>query len=332
MIGNNDASTRERLARLFEDNKGVYLSGERIAGELRISRTAVWKAVNSLKSAGYELTAIRNKGYCLSENTDILSGQGVIRYLGDLNDQLHIEVFPEISSTNTYLSQKALEGAAEGLVAIAGRQSAGRGRRGRTFESPADSGVYMSILLRPEGMLPEDAVRITTMAAVSVCEAIEEVSERQAQIKWVNDVFIDGRKVCGILTEAAFGPETGCLEHIIVGIGINVYQPEGGFDSSIKDIAGAVFTEKQNDGRNHIAAAVLNAFMHYYMPDEQTQKQYVSEYRRRSLVIGKPVSVLKPEGPINAMALDIDGDCHLLVRYADGSTESLSSGEISIRM
>ncbi len=322
-------TTRERLLQLLENNRGIYLSGEMVAEEIGISRTAVWKAVTGLKNDGYEIDAVRNRGYRLKEDTDVLSAAGICRYLGELTEQVDIEVFSEIGSTNTYLTQKAIEGAPEGSVAVAGSQSAGKGRRGKSFSSPAGSGVYMSILLRPGDMPPEKAVHITTMAAVSVCEAIEDISDHKAEIKWVNDVFMNGRKVCGILTEASFGPETGELEYIIVGIGINVYAPENGFDESIRDIAGAVLTGRYNDARNRIAAGVIRHFMSYY---HDSGRSYVDEYKRRSMVIGRDINVLKADGPRPAVAIEIDDECHLIVRYPDGSSECLSSGEISIRM
>ena len=321
--------TKEKLLSLFEEQKGTYLSGEEIAERLSVSRTAVWKAVKSLRNEGYEIDAVPNKGYSLSVHTDILSAQGIQKYLNGACRDMELYVLPETGSTNTLLREKANAGAAEGCTIIAGAQTEGRGRMGRSFYSPADTGIYMSILLRPVELTPVQAVGLTTMAAVAACEAIEEVSGRQAQIKWVNDIFMDGKKVSGILTEAALGLESGSLDYVIVGIGINAYPPKEGFPQEIDQIAGAVFPKRQNDGKNHLAAAFLNRFMEYY--SKKQNADYVEKYRERSLVIGKEIRVLSSGGERKALALDVDKECHLLVRYEDGSTERLSSGEISIR-
>lgn len=321
--------TKEAILSLFEEQKGTYLSGEEIAERLSVSRTAVWKAVKSLRNEGYEIDAVPNKGYSLSVHTDILSAQGIQKYLNGACRGLELHVLPETGSTNTVLREKANEGAAEGCTVIAGVQTAGRGRMGRSFYSLGDIGVYTSVLLRPTDLTPVQAIGLTTMAAVAVCEAIEEVSGRQAQIKWVNDVFMDGKKVSGILTEASMGLESGSLDYVIVGVGINAYAPKEGFPKEIEQIAGAVFQERQNDGKNHLAAEFLNHFMEYY--GRRQEMDYVEKYRERCFVIGKEIRVLSSHGERKALALDVDEECHLLVRYEDGSTERLSSGEISIR-
>lgn len=188
----------------------------------------------------------------------------------------------------------------------------------------------MSLILRPPHYSSQQAVKLTTMAAVAVCEAMEAVSGEKAQIKWVNDIYVRGKKVCGILTEASFGLEDGFLEYAVLGIGINVFPPEDGFPDEIKDIAGAVFREAQNDGKNQLAAEFLNRFMTYYSVPQKSD--YVGNYRSRSMVIGKEIQVICSNGTKKATALDVDKDCRLIVEYEDGATESLYSGEISIKM
>lgn len=179
------------------------------------------------------------------------------------------------------------------------------------------------------------------MAAVAVCEAIEAVSGEKAQIKWVNDIYVRGRKVCGILTEGSFGLESGLLEYAVLGIGINVYQPDGGFPEELRGIAGAVFDSRQDDAKNRMTAEFLNRFFVYYGSDNYYRTaqhgtgvevaDYVEEYRRRSLVIGKQIVVLSANEAKDAVAIGVDDECRLLVRYADGTEACLSSGEISIR-
>lgn len=324
--------TKEELIKLFENNKGKYFSGEEIARELSLSRAAVWKAVNALKSDGYEIDAVRNKGYSLSISTDILSSEGIKKYLSDelLENAPTIEVLTVTDSTNNYARQKAQAGEGDLYTVVAAEQIGGKGRRGRSFYSPAGSGVYMSLVLRPSQCSGEAATRYTTMAAVAVCQAIETVSHRRAEIKWVNDVFMQNKKVCGILTEASFGLEDGYLDYAILGIGINVLPPKDGFPTEIRDVAGTVFESCENDAKNRIAAEIINRFAALYK--ESNHDNYIEEYKKRSFVLGKEVTVITPVSSRSAKAIDIDGECRLIVEYPDGTTEALSSGEISVKL
>lgn len=321
--------TKDQLLTLFENNKGTYFSGEEIAERLSVSRAAVWKAVQSLRGEGYHIDAVQNKGYSLAVGTDILSEQGIRKYLRPVCSGLQLEILPEINSTNTRVREKAEAGAPEGYTVVANRQTEGRGRRGRGFYSPADTGIYMSLLLRPGGYTARQAASLTTLAAVAACEAIESVSGERAGIKWVNDIYVAGRKVCGILTEASVGLENGLVEYAVLGAGINVSPPKDGFPDELTDIAGTVFQEAQGDGKNHLAAEFLNCFMSYY---SGRPGEYVQNYRRRSLVPGREILVELPGRARRATALDVDEECHLIVKYEDGRTESLSSGEISVKL
>lgn len=321
--------TKEEILTLFESHRGSYLSGEEIAEKLFVSRTAVWKAVKILRNEGYHIEAVRNKGYCLSAESDILSLQGIQKYLKPICSDLKIEVYPTITSTNIVAREKAASGMPGGYVVLANTQTQGRGRRDRSFFSPCGTGIYMSVLFRPDQYSMQDATGLTTMAAVAVCEAIEAVSDEQAQIKWVNDVYVAGKKVCGILTEASCGLEDGCLEYAVVGIGINVTPPSDNFPTELKNIAGTIFGRPQADGKNRLAAEVLNRYMAYYLSGDL---DYVQHYRRRSLAIGKEISVISSKGEEKAVALAIDDACRLVVRYQNGITETLSSGEISVKI
>lgn len=321
--------TKEKLLALFEADKGKFFSGEELAARLAVSRTAVWKAVNSLRKEGYEIQAVQNKGYSLSVSTDILSIQGVEKYLNPEHSYIELEILPDIGSTNDYLREKAAQGKGEGYAVVAGAQTRGKGRTGRSFYSPADTGIYLSLLLRPKDCGPAQAVKFTTMAAVAACEAIEKVSHRSPQIKWVNDIYIDGKKVSGILTEASVSLENGSLEYVLLGIGINVYPPEKGFPQELRETAGSVFQERKSDGKNQLAAGFLNRLMDIYTKEEI--EEYAEEYRKRSMVLGKRIQILTPEGEKGARALEIDKDCRLLVEYEDGNRELLRAGEIRIR-
>lgn len=245
------------------------------------------------------------------------------------NNNVEIAYYSTLSSTNTSLKERAINGADEGLVVIADNQTDGRGRFYRRFYSPKDSGIYMSILLRPD-FTGFDATLITTAAAVAVAQAAEALSGNKTQIKWVNDVLVNGKKICGILTEGAINPVSGKPDYVIVGIGINAFVPDGGFEEEIKDIAGAVFPVSDPDLKARLTAETINIFMEYYTKLEQ--KAFLEEYRRRSAVIGKEISVFKNCSEFYATALDIDDNCRLLVEYPDGTREFLSSGEISIKL
>lgn len=321
--------TKENLLIIFEENRGAYFSGEELAERLSVSRTAVWKAVNSLRKEGYEIDAVPNKGYCLSAATDILSVQGIEKYLEPICSFIDLHVLHQVRSTNDCLREKALKNLPQGYTVIAGSQTNGKGRTGRSFYSPEDTGIYMSILLRPENCSPGQAVKFTTMAAVAACQAIEKVSDRAPRIKWVNDIYIEDKKVSGILTEGAVSLEKGSLEYVILGIGMNVYPPREGFPEELARTAGTVFMDRKSDGKNRLAGEFLNCFMRFYIGKENTG--YARQYRKRSLVLGKKIQVLTSTGAREARALDIDEDCRLLVEYDNGTREKLTAGEISIR-
>lgn len=188
----------------------------------------------------------------------------------------------------------------------------------------------MSLLLRPQGFTGDQVLGLTTMAAVAVSESIEALSGKKAEIKWVNDIFVEGKKVCGILSEAMYEVPSGALQCVIVGIGINAYAPETGFPPEIAETAGCVFDKTEVDLKNRLVSEVLNRFMKYY--DDPKSDTVYDEYKTRSMVIGKDIKVLKKDAALKAHVLDINRDCGLVVRYPDGTEEVLDSGEISIRV
>lgn len=321
-------SVKERLLPLLRE-RGDYLSGEEAAGLLGVSRNAVWKAVSALKADGYQIEAVTNRGYKLIDSGDVLSAAEIEKHLGSLSERLNIEVKSTVTSTNILLKEKAASGAPEGTVLAAAEQTAGRGRFTRRFFSPSDSGVYFSILLRPK-LSAENAALITTAAAVAVAEAAEELCGIKAEIKWVNDVLIEGRKICGILTEASLNLESGELDYAVLGIGLNVYEPVGGFPQEIANTAGPIFKERGAGFRSRITAAVLERFFKYY--DSLSERLFLKAYRERCIVIGKKITVLSGGGSRPALALGVDDSCRLNVKYPDDSEDLLSSGEISVRL
>ena len=320
-------SVKERLLPLL--NGEDYISGEKAAEILGVSRSAVWKAVESLRQDGYGIEAVTNRGYRIRPDSDVLTAQEIEKNLVGLRGKLNIEVKNTVTSTNAVLKEFAAKGAREGTVLAASEQTAGRGRFARSFFSPSDSGVYMSILLRPS-LSCEKAVHITTAAAVAVAEAAEELTGRKTGIKWVNDVLIENRKISGILTEAAINIESGTLDYAILGIGLNAYVPDGGFPDEISGIAGAIFDERKSGQRARLAARVLEKFFGFY--ESIGSPDCLEAYRKRCVVPGRKITVIAADGSKPATAVGIDDNYRLHVIYPDQSQEFLSSGEISIKL
>lgn len=320
--------TRVELLSILWQNADSYISGEELARRLSVSRTAIWKGIGQLRREGYEIESVPNRGYRLRSVSDVLSREGIARHLR--HRELEIRVYQSISSTNTVLKALAAGDAPSALALAAGEQTAGRGRMGRSFYSPANSGLYMSLLLRPE--LPAaEAVRLTACAAVAAAETIEELSGRAAQIKWVNDVFVGGRKVCGILTEASLDCESGMMHYVVVGIGVNTCVPAGDFPEELHGIAGAVFDgERIPELRCRLAAGILDRLMDYAAkPDDPA---IFEAYKKRSFLLGREINILSPgKKPVPAVAVGLDRDYSLLARLDDGSIKKLSSGEVSVR-
>ena len=321
---------KEQVLKILEEQKGNRISGTALARQLNVSRNAVWKAVKSLQDAGYAISAVTNKGYCLQLENDILSVQSIAKYLHPERRNLHLEVHKTIDSTNNKAKEYAARGMAEGTVVIAEEQTAGRGRMGRSFYSPPESGVYISVLLRP-GCKAQEALYITTAMAVAAAQAIEEVSGYPAEIKWVNDVFCHGKKVCGILTEASVNVENEMLEYAVAGIGINVRTPKQRFPDALEQVAGSVFPEGEDvngEARSRIAAGVLNHFWQYY--EHLAEHTFMEEYRRRSFLLGKRVQTVS-QPPVTGVAVEINDSGHLVIKREDGMLITLNSGEVSVR-
>lgn len=261
---------------------------------------------------------------------DIISACGIKNILqNELKNRINIDVRNTCPSTNSEVRALAQNGGDEGSVVVSASQSQGRGRLGRSFFSPDSTGVYMSILLRPT-CHPQDAVLITTAAAVAVCEALELCGVSGAQIKWVNDIFLNGKKVCGILTESGFAADGSKLEYAVVGVGINVYAPQNGFPDDIKDIAGAVFSQEQQGLKNEFVACFLNSFFKYY--DKLSLREHIGAYREKCFVLGKEINIISGDGITSATALDVDENCNLLVELRNGEKLCVGTGEISLRI
>lgn len=319
---------KHQVLKILEENRGNSVNGAKLAEELYVTRSSIWKAIKSLQKDGYCITAVTNKGYCLQPGNDIVSAESILPYLREGAGKFKLDVRQTVTSTNTIAKELASQGAEEGTVIIAREQTEGRGRMGRTFYSPNSSGVYLSIILRPHLSI-EDSLLITTATAVAVAKAIESVADVKAEIKWVNDIFVSGKKVCGILTEASLNFENGGLEYAVVGIGINIDTKD--FPVDIKTIAGSLFTDKPNDTpvTSTLVAEILNNISDCM--SSLTDKKYIKEYRDRSFLIGKEIIVIKGSITVPAIAVTIDERARLVVEYEDKTREALNSGEVSIR-
>ncbi|MDZ4994530.1 biotin--[acetyl-CoA-carboxylase] ligase [Clostridium perfringens] len=323
-------SVKESVLKILEENRETSISGEELAKYLSVSRAAVWKAINALRGEGYNITAVTNRGYQLTKDNDLLSAEGIKIFLNPKYNENYIRVYKTIDSTNQEAKKILMDDdIPHGTVLLSEEQTAGRGRFQRKFFSPSNKGIYMSVILRPNIELSK-AIHITTSAAVSVCRAIENLTNKRPKIKWVNDIFLDEKKICGILTEATGNFESGRVENVVVGIGINFKTKEDDFPDDIKDVAGSIFEgEEPNITRNQLVAEILNELL--YMCDNLEDKSIMQEYKVLSFVLGKKVSFLKNNKLNKAKAVDISDEGALVVQYENGDLDYLNSGEISIK-
>lgn len=318
-------STKSKLLEILEKNKGSYISGEELAEKTKVSRTAVWKAVKKLREEGYAIRAVTNKGYALDEENDILSPEGIRQQLG--KKDVEIEVWKEISSTNQRLKQAALEQKLpRGSVTAAESQKEGKGRRGRSFYSPKGSGLYLSVLLYPE-KTAQKSLEITAAAAVAVCRAVKNVCGISLGIKWVNDLYLKEKKVCGILTEAVTDFETGDIEFAVVGIGLNLYEPEEGYPKEIEETAGAVLKKGMYVDRNRLIGEIVNELL------VETEKAGIpEEYLTGNIVPGRNIRVSYGNEVRHVKAIEVLKDGRLLVCNERGEEEILLCGDVSLKL
>jgi len=308
-------------------NTDMALSGSELARMLGVSRNAVWKAIEALRADGYNIEAATNRGYRISSAPDLMNVPEIVRWMQPGEIGCSFEIHDEIASTNIRAKELALQGAPHGTVVLAQRQSSGRGRFGRSFYSPDASGLYVSFILRPQ-LGAERAVMITSMAAVAVARAMERVADVQAKIKWVNDVYIGAKKACGILCEAGLDFESGQMQYVVAGIGVNVGRMD--FPPELSEIATSISNECGRDiSRSRFCGELINELNALYPQLESGA--FMQESRTRSNVIGRDIFVLRGNERYPATAVDIDDSGSLVVRTPDGKTDVLHSGEISVR-
>ena len=316
------------ILKLLKETDG-YVSGQELCRRFGVSRTAVWKVINQLKEEGYEIEAVRNRGYVLKGAGDVLSEAELLSCLETEWAGGRIVYFDATDSTNAQAKRLAEAHAPHGTLVVSDRQDGGKGRRGRSWASPSGVGIWMSLILRPE-IAPSSASMLTLAAALAVREGIQEETGLSPLIKWPNDLVLNGKKICGILTEMS--TELMEIQYVITGIGINVNQRE--FPPEIRDTATSLSLEAgRSFRRSSLIAAILKAFEKDYEAFLKTGdlSLLLEEYNACLVNRGKEVCILDPSGEYRAVAEGIDENGSLLVTLPDGTRREIISGEVSVR-
>ena len=316
-------SVKRELIKILSLSPGRFFSGAALADTLGVSRNAVWKAVEALRKDGYEISAVTNKGYSLCGGTAVLSAEAVCAFADSRLDGVSVKVFESIDSTNAE-AKRVADKTPGPLLILAEQQTAGRGRLGRSFYSPPGTGLYMSLMYHPDTSLSEN-LSVTAAAAVAVVRAIEKLTDMKPQIKWVNDIFINGKKVCGILTEAVTDFESGTDISVIVGIGINVTTES--FPPEVGETAASIGVSRLD--RNRLASEVAAELLR--LIKNLGDRSFMEDYRQHSMVIGREITYIKNGISHSATAISIDDDGGLKVSGDQGITV-LNTGEITLRV
>lgn len=307
---------------------GDYVSGQEICEKLGVSRTAVWKVIRQLQEEGYQVDAARSRGYRIIDGPDVMTAEEVESLLDTEWAGKPVVYYPETDSTNIRIRHLGDEGAPHGTLAVADRQTAGRGRRGRTWESPGGSCIYMSILLRPD-LAPEKAPMLTLVMACGVAEGIMDCADVKVQIKWPNDIIVSGKKLAGILTEMS--TQVDYIDHVTVGVGINVNVQN--FPEEIQTATSLLSETGTQTKRAPVIAAVMKHFEENYKIFMQTEDMSGLMEKYSSLLVnqGREVLILEKDAEYKAYAEGINQKGELVVRREDGTVENICAGEVSVR-
>ena len=307
---------------------GAYVSGQEICEKLGVSRTAVWKVIRQLQEEGYQVDAARSRGYRIIDGPDVMTAEEVESLLDTEWAGKPVVYYPETDSTNIRIRHLGDEGAPHGTLAVADRQTAGRGRRGRTWESPGGSCIYMSILLRPD-LAPEKAPMLTLVMACGVAEGIMDCADVKVQIKWPNDIIVSGKKLAGILTEMS--TQVDYINHVTVGVGINVNVQN--FPEEIQTATSLLSETGTQTKRAPVIAAVMKHFEENYKIFMQTEDMSGLMEKYSSLLVnqGREVLILEKDAEYKAYAEGINQKGELVVRREDGTVENICAGEVSVR-
>ena len=324
--------TKDEVYSILKNAQG-YVSGEKISSQLGVSRAAVNVAVKALRKEGYEIASVTNRGYCLISSPDGLTVGAVMSYLGPERMQT-VQVLQTTDSTNRRVQELAMNGAPDGMIVVANEQTAGRGRLGRTFHSPKDTGIYFSVLLRPT-CEPSEIVQITTWTAVAIARAVERTTGMRPDIKWVNDLMMGGRKICGILTEMSVESETGTIQYVVAGIGVNVNQEISDYPEELRGIAGSIAMAVGHPVRRaRLTACMIEEMDNLRRDWPSGRADYLRAYREMCISTGREVLVTDArhtgEFAKHGFCEAVNDDFSLRIRYDDGSYENVSSGEVSV--
>ena len=318
--------SKNRLLEILEENKGKILSGNDLSDLLGISRNAVWKGINALKEEGHQIDSIKNKGYVLQVESDNLSKSEILMNLPESAPDYEIIILDEIPSTNTYLKEH--KDLANNTLVLAKAQTRGRGRLGKSFHSTDQGGIYLS-LLKTKDISAYNTSLATLASALAVSEVLDQYLGTPTSIKWVNDIYHEGYKLAGILTEGTLEFETGSLSSLIIGIGINVNTEE--FPEEIQSIASSLHrVTGKKYVRNEIVAGILSSLEKYLTLTRTDPRELIRSYRRRMLYLGEDILVIRGTEEIQGTLEDITDEGHLILRTPK-ETLTLNSGEISIR-
>ena len=319
---------KEEILRLLRSADG-YISGQELCNRFGVSRTAVWKAINQLKEAGYEIEAQQNKGYRLMAAPDLMTEAEIKSLMHTDWVAKEVLYFDTIDSTNTKAQELAEKGYPSGTLVVADKQESGKGRRGRSWVSPSGTGIFMTLMIKPD-INPNNASMLTLVAALAVAKAITSVTGEKAMIKWPNDIVVNSKKVCGILTE--MNAQFDYINHIVVGIGINVHNES--FPEEISQMASSLMIEAggKRFHRAQIIAETMLYFEQYYDTFLKTQdlSALVREYDELLVNRNKSVRVLDPKEPFDGKAMGITPKGELIVDTWE-SRKLVSSGEVSVR-
>lgn len=323
--------SREAILSLLLSRQGEYLSGEAMSRTLGVSRAAVWKVIGTLREEGYVITSAPNRGYRLDSAPDRIREGELSARLRGCTVGGTLLCLDSIDSTNTECKRRAMAGAPHGLVVLSEEQTGGRGRLGRPFQSPRGCGLYLSALLRPE-LGPEQVVNLTAWVAVAVCDGIQAVCGARPRIKWTNDIIMDGKKLCGILTELGLESETNTLEYMVTGIGVNVNHSPEDFSPDVRPMATSLAMCLGHPVRRaELAAEIIRALDKMWESFPEDKEEYLERYRADCLTPGNEVQLLTPASRRQARAIAIDDDFRLVVEFPDGKRHALSAGEVSVR-
>ncbi len=316
---------KDQLLDILEHNREQYISGQELAEKLSVSRNAIWKNIKKLQEEGHSIAGINNRGYRLDILSDMITKQGIKMHLLPQNEKYNIIVYDTVDSTNNYGKKLISSGSKEETIIIANEQTKGRGRMGREFYSPANTGIYMSFVLFPNRHVSLLGT-LTTKVCVAVCRVIEAIKECKAEIKWVNDIYVDNRKVCGILTEAVTDFESGTVQAIVIGIGLNISTSNSDFPDELSKIAGSLNPE--NISRNIIVAQLINEVLAVYLDGDDNL--LMDEYRQRCFLIGREITYFRNGVSCLGKVVDVNDQGNLIIEKENGVIEILNSGEVTL--